>query len=321
MQADALTAAVARSPQAVTKEVLVSSTSQQRGRESVDNFLAKVTHLQMQGQKLGPEFGEALQFVPAVSVMYAYDNLLNSLAGLQHCRRLQMLYLQSNRLTAIEGLEGLTNLRVLHLEHNRLSRIQGLDQCKLLEELHVSHQKPRIDDGTEDIGLQFCPNSMSAVTCSLRSLTSAGNRMREVGCLAMLQQLHFLDLSGNEFAQIGDVRDMLTGPYLAKVELHGNPFAASERQYRTSVVLHAPSIEEIDGRAVLPQERDFVHRLHEQKRRLQANRQAHLRRQRGNPGSPAAPPVATASMRSGGSSGGGGALGGVTGMQDTLLVA
>lgn len=166
----------------------------------------EVTHLQLQGQRLGPELGEGLQLVPAATVVYAYDNFLTSLAGLHHCKRLTMLYLQNNRLATMSGLEACANLRVLHLGHNRLSRVECLENCGRLEELHVSNQKAREQDG--DRPLEFCPNSIAAIAYSLQSLSSAGNRLQDVGPLTMLQQLRSLDLSGNEFAQAGDLKDI-----------------------------------------------------------------------------------------------------------------
>lgn len=176
-----------RAPQQLTREALLAATTAQRAqREGIDQFLARVTHLQLQGQRLGPYLGEPLQMVTAVTVLYAYDNLLSSLVGMEHLRRLQMLYLQNNRLTSMAGIESLTQLRKLHLGHNRLMRIEGLEELTNLEELYVPHQRPARGAGSElpsgegdasEGSLEFCPSSVAAVAPTLQVLDAAGNRL------------------------------------------------------------------------------------------------------------------------------------------------
>jgi len=250
--------------------------------ESVDGFLGRLTHLQLQGQRIGPAL-ETLQRAPAVYVLYAYDNLISSLAGIEHLRRLQLLYLQNNKLTDMVGIEALTQLKKLHLGHNRIARVEGLENCRNLEELYVPHQRPQ----GERHGLEFCSQSLEAIAPSLRLLDVAGNHIRDAGCLALLEGLRSLDLSDNGLLQVEDIREVLSCDSLMRVQLHGNPLAAPERRHRTKVVLLAPAIEEIDGKEVLPQERDFVRRLEEQKRKLEVQRHRIIQRTSG-PGSPMA---------------------------------
>jgi len=266
-----------RGPQPLSREVVLAATTLQRAsRESIDQYLNRITHLQLQGQKLGPNFGPGLQPVPSLTVMYAYDNLFTSLDGVQVSKRLQLLYLQNNRLTSLKGLEHLTHLRVLHLGHNRLSKIDHLDNCKQLEELHVSHQRFVSSDLPVSGCLDFCPRTVHAIAPSLRVFRAAGCNLRSTESLAPLQNLQQLDLSENSLQQVKDLRHLLTGRFLAKIFLTGNPLAVHERKHRSMIVLMAPAVEEIDGRAVLPQERDFVQRLEEQKRRFHAQRQQSL---------------------------------------------
>lgn len=301
----------ARGAVPLTREILLGATGLQRcHKESTEAFLARITHLKLQGHRLGPQLGDILQQLPGLTVLYAYDNLLSSLAGLDHLRRLQLLYLQSNRLCTMRGIEACTNLRVLHLSGNRLARIEGLNGCSRLEELHVSNQRPFLApaggiDGGLLLGggdaLEFCPDSVAAIAPSLTSLSAAGNRLRDVSSLAPLLMLRTLDLSNNQLQQVTDVRPLICGPFLTHVELHGNPLALNERKHRSLVVLSAGSVEEIDGKAVLPHEKDFVRRLEVQKMKLQAQRQAHLARH-GPGGSPIRMPLAT-TMKSGGRSG------------------
>lgn len=283
-----------RPPQPLTVETLLSATSVIRGRsEQNEVYLARLTHLQLQGLRLGPTL-EKLHMVPNVYCLYAYDNLVSSLVGLQHMRRLETLYLQNNRLTDMIGLEGLSSLRKLHLGHNRITRIEHLDGCKHLEELIVPHQRP---SGTAAAELEFCPRSMDAIGPSLRVLDVGNNNLEDISSLVPLQSLYSLDLSHNKLRQFQDIRDVLGAcEGLTRVQLHGNPFAAGNgERHRAAIVLLARGIEEIDSRAVLPQERDFRRRLEQQKQKLEAQRQRHKRATAyaGDRGSPVAVLTAT----------------------------
>jgi len=256
--------------QPLTQEVIAFSTNVNRGNLSQEAFNQKLTHLQIQNKRIGDL--EGLRLVPAVYVLYAYDNLISNLSGIQNLRRLQQLYLQNNRITSMAGLEGLSVLQKLHLGHNRLARIDSLESCTQLEELTVSHQQPPVE-----APLQFCPASIAAIAPTLVVLNTAGNRLEDLQELTPLR-LTTLDLSDNKIPQVGELRDLISGDVLRRVHLVGNPFAFHERRYRTAVVLCSTAIEEIDGREVLPQERDFVRRLDEQKRKLNAQRKRHLNR-------------------------------------------
>lgn len=240
-------------PQPLTTEVLLASTNMPRFRgEDNTRFLGRMTHLQLQGKRLGPGL-DRLDLVPAAYVVYAYDNLLSHLNGLDSLRRLQLLYVQNNRLVDMSGIEGLAQLRKLHVGYNRLTRIEGLENCKLLEELFVPGQQT-----LTNAPLEFASTSIDAIAGSLRVLDAANNRLEDVSALAPLYGLNNLNLSNNSIEHISDMRDLLQSENLKTVQLAGNPLAAHERGYRSSVVLLAKSIEEIDGRAVLPQERDFI---------------------------------------------------------------
>lgn len=263
-----------RPPAQLSKEVLLASTSISRKRgENDDSLLRRVTHLQLQGLRLGPALAK-LQLITGVCVLYAYDNLISSLEGFENLRRLQQLYLQNNRLTSLVGLEGLTHLKKLHVGSNAIVKIDGLAGCPNLEELHVPHQRL-----PEDQELQFSPETIASLASSLLVLNAASNCIQDASCLQPLHKLQNLDLSSNELHQMQHVSTLLaSAPGLVRVNFTGNHIAIQQRRYRHTVVLLAPAIEEIDGSAVLPQERDFVRRLEHQKRKLQAQKERHMNR-------------------------------------------
>lgn len=278
-----------RPPQPLTVEVLLQSTTMQRYRhETTEQYLGRLSHLQLQGRRLGPSLTR-LDLVQNTNVMYAYDNLITSLSGFEPMKRLQQLYLQNNRLASLAGIEVLTNLRKLYLDHNRLAKIEGLS-CSNLEELHVPHQRPSEPHTT----LEFDPASIAVIASSLRVLNAASNELETVAALAPLQGLNSLDLSNNQLREFPELRDLLASEELKKLTLAGNPLAANERRYRTSVILIAKGVEVLDGKELLPQERSFVKLLEEQKRKLEVQRQRHL--QRGDAGPSSGIPVSTAKV-------------------------
>ncbi|CAJ1359686.1 unnamed protein product [Effrenium voratum] len=158
-----------------------------------------------------------------------------------------------------------------HVVLQPLARVECLESCTQLQELLVPHQQI-------EAPLQFCSASMDVIASSLVLLNAAGNRLEDVQELAPLKSLATLDLSENKICQVGELRTLIAGDRLRRIHLSGNPLTSQERRYRTAVVLCSSAIEVIDGREVLPQERDFVRRLDEQKRKLNAQRRRHLNR-------------------------------------------
>lgn len=245
-------------------EVLLTSTSSlvvRHRNESRDQFLRRLTHLQLQNQRFAA-FGN-LHLVPNVQVLYAYENRISSLSGLEHIRGLQQLYLQNNRVQSMSGLEDLPHLRTLHLDHNQIQRVECLEMCRNLEALHVSYQ--RIDGP-----LEFCPTSVAQIAPTLRVLEVAGDQLATLSALLPLEGLQRFDASANLISSVPDIRELFEkNRQLSHVRLAGNPLATNERKYRAIVCLLCDAVEEIDEKKVLQGERDFVRRLEAQKLRAQ----------------------------------------------------
>jgi len=194
-----------------------------------------------------------------VQVIYAYDNRIQSLAGLEHLRSLQQLFMQNNQVKCLSGLESLPQLRKLHLGHNRIERIDSLDSCKKLEELRVSYQET-------DVPMTFCPKSLATVAPTLQVLEVAGNRLPTLQPFFGFTELQQLDARDNLIEKVLDCRELLEKSRgITRVDLKGNPFSRNERKYRAIIVLCCERIELIDEKEVSPGERTFIRRLEEQK--------------------------------------------------------
>lgn len=255
------------SVQALTPELIMlrcAKGSVKGKNESRDHYLARLTHLQLQSGRLG-ELGSVLSHCPNTRVLYAYENRISRISGLENLRHLQHLYLQNNQITALTpGLSGLVNLQKLYLSHNQVRRIEGIEASSALEELHVAHQ--RIPDP-----LQFDQAALGALR-SLRVLDVAGNKLQDLRSLVPLQSLEFLDASENDLEDVSVCADvLLSARPLRKVNLGGNPLTrGAGSRYRDAVIDLCDNVVEIDEKEVRPQEREFV-------RQLQKNRKAKMR--------------------------------------------
>lgn len=250
--------------QQMTADTFLTCSSLVRFRnETKDAFLRRLTHLQLQNQRFGAF--DKLQAVPSVQVIYAYENRITSLTGLENLRSLQQLFMQNNLVKSLSGLEALPHLRKLHLGHNQIRHIDSLESCRKLEELRVSYQHVGTRHGVE-IPMTFCPKSIAAIAPTLRVLEVAGNRLPNLLPLVSLTALQELDARDNFIAKVLDFRELLENALsLTRVELAGNPFATNERKYRAIVVLCCEHIEQIDEKEVSSSERTFVRKLEEQK--------------------------------------------------------
>uniref|UniRef100_A0A8D2NZD8 Leucine-rich repeat and coiled-coil domain-containing protein 1 n=1 Tax=Zosterops lateralis melanops TaxID=1220523 RepID=A0A8D2NZD8_ZOSLA len=71
----------------------------------------------------------------------AHCNLIATIQGLDHLRKLQHLDLSSNRIRRMEGLDSLAELRTLSLSCNLLTKVEGLEKLFNLTTLNLSYNR------------------------------------------------------------------------------------------------------------------------------------------------------------------------------------
>lgn len=239
----------------------VSKADTRRGaHETLDTYLARLTHLTLNGKNIGHI--DHLAYTPGVRVLYLYDNVIRRLQGFDDLTKLTHLYLQNNLIERITGLDRLVNLAKLYLDGNRISYVDGLEKCGRLEELHVSGQ--RLGPSEE---LRFNPGCMEAVGTSLMVLNAAGSKVRDAKPLMELLALRRLDLSKCKIESIRDIEPVLVNcRHLVTLDVRGCPIAKNPK-HREHVTLLSESLTMLNDRDIKPHERKFLVQL--QTRRMQ----------------------------------------------------
>ncbi|CAG9318714.1 unnamed protein product [Blepharisma stoltei] len=205
------------------------------------------------------------------------DKNIDSIQCLDNCPRLQVLYLNSNKINAIENIEMLSSLRILSLENNLISRLSGLSNLSHLEKLHLDRNCIQKIEGLENLNeltelhcnrqnirvpLEFDENSIVGISPNLRILSLCGNKIEDISLLWYLDKAEEIDLSENQI-QMGEdfIKALSCMNYLKILNLSGNPIVRRPK-YRDEVILSNYSIQELDGKTILGNEREYLLRLH-----------------------------------------------------------
>ncbi|GBG66488.1 hypothetical protein CBR_g63070 [Chara braunii] len=92
--------------------------------EDVELAVSKLTHLELDREKIARIDGALLPLLPNLTNLYLQHNLLESIKPLEAAVNLRFLTVSSNRLREIEGMLALKNLMFLDVSYNQ---IQALD--------------------------------------------------------------------------------------------------------------------------------------------------------------------------------------------------
>jgi len=141
--------------------------------------------------------------------LYAGDDGITDLGGLEHATNLRSLELPDNNIHSISAISGLTNLRVLSLRSNAVSEIGALSGLTRLEELEL------FENEVSDI------SALSGLV-ELQTVNLQRNSVSDLAPLSGLSKLVSLDLHRN---QVSDVSPLVGLPSLNWVDLRLNPLS------------------------------------------------------------------------------------------------
>ena len=222
-----------------------------------------------------------LTLCSSVQVIYLHNNSIRRLEGLEWASHVTHLYLSHNRLERMAGLSHMHKLDKLYLSHNCISQFEALSpnddslaastaphqpQPRIpLTELHLASQ----DLPAGSAGLTFSATSLQAIAPTLTFLDVSATHLSDdaLASLSPLYQLNTLLATNNQLTSLPLLLALLPSlPRLAILRLDENAVTRN-KSYRASVVRDGRCIQELDGKAVRAEERQWLHALEEKRRR------------------------------------------------------
>jgi len=243
-------------PRKLTEELLEAAASERNRRPkgaTTQQFLAKVTHLHLNEKKLSSIAIPSGCTLPALKVLYCYDNALTQLAGIGSLTQLAQLVAYNNQISTVGDIQGLHRLKKLYLSNNCLTSLQPLAPLVGLEELHASSQ--RLPPGE---ALDLAPEALAGMT-GLRVLSLANNGLDSTFELADCHALETVNLSKNALETMDAVQPLLKAAPLLELDLRGN--GVDERYQLDNIIVACPTISILNGRELMSSERRFLEEL------------------------------------------------------------
>jgi len=212
--------------------------------ESIDKWIAKTTHLHVEGKGLTRLGVKILSKCVGLRYLYGYENKMEVLDKLPP--KMEAIYLDDNKLEEID-LSHLFHLRVLCIRNNRLKNIDSLVRCPL-EELHLARQPitPSI-------------HVMHGLAGTLKILNMSECQIQSLDFMIPLINLEYLDISKNRIETVEDIIAALENfRSIQKLYVAGNPFCRQPK-YRDSIVVScAGPLLEIDDKLISNAEKEFL---------------------------------------------------------------
>jgi len=208
-----------------------------RGKdEPVDKWLAKTTHLHVEGENL-VRIGERIgPMMKNLKYVYAYENKLYMLDPLPP--KVEEIYVDNNCIAHID-LNYLRNLRTLSIKNNKLTNIDGIAECPI-EELYLARMP-----------MEISPHVTENLSRTLRILNMAHCELTSLQLLKPLTLLETVNVTHNKLADVDDVADTLERLVnLKTLMVAGNPLTQVHRFLDTLVLACRGPLEEIDTKTI-----------------------------------------------------------------------
>lgn len=231
-------------PRRITQKMLLkAATLTKSSKESVEQYMQRVTHLHMQGKRLKKI--ENLESCTNLKVLYLYDNQIEAIENLDNVPILQYLLLQNNKIDEMPPLH-MPKLRKLYLDENKIEYVTGLEECERLEELHIGKQN--IPSFT---GLQFDPMSLQALGKMLEVLEISGNGIKELKPFGVLYNLRRIYAGDNNVSELTEIEYIVGLQQLETAVFLGNPCCTHLRYRDSAIGASSDSLKSLDHHPVL----------------------------------------------------------------------
>lgn len=229
---------------------------------------------------------ESIENISTLSKLKVLDLSFNAIRELvplaESCPLLEEVYAAQNKLRKIEGLEGLVHLRTLDLGANRIRKIEGLETNTALQSLWLGKNKIEAIEGlgalTQLRQLDVQHNRLTEIGSGIAHLTVleelylAWNAIEKLVGLPRSEQLNTVDLtknnisiidqqiaehpsleelwlSSNSFDSFDSIKPLTMLPKLTCLYLEHSPLS-KDFEYRITVTRWIPSLQQLDATAV-----------------------------------------------------------------------
>ncbi|KAH0785921.1 protein phosphatase 1 regulatory subunit 42 [Histomonas meleagridis] len=194
---------------------------------------------------------EQLHLYSSAICLYAYNNKLKSLNGIEVLDLLEEIQAQHNEISEIPELAPFF-LKKLDLRHNCIQKVSGLSQQPVLQELYLSYQNV-----SKLILTEGCFASQAESLYVLEMESCGIDDTTEIQCLT---NLRILNLAKNQISSFDELQRLFSHlPFLEKVDLRGNPICKSPK-YRERVIVMG-NFTELDDKEVLHVQRETLLRM------------------------------------------------------------
>lgn len=212
----------------------------------------RLNHNRIESLALGPEGEEdpeGIASMPNLEVLQLGHNRIATPTALNFhvVPNLRVLYLQvCGRCSAAHTPAPPLTPLIPPTQHNEISRLEGMSCLSHLRELVLDKNKIKALDSNSLQGL-----------LSLQELRIEENGLRSLQHISDLPSLHTLFLGYNRLSDLGEIEHLHSLPRLAEIALNNNS-VARKQMYRATVLRRLPHVRVIDGREVMPDERERV---------------------------------------------------------------
>jgi Leucine-rich repeat (LRR) protein len=247
-------------PRRITQDMVLRATSLTKSsKESVDQYLQRVTHLHLQSKRI--RHIENLDQCTNLKVLYLYDNQIDEIKNLEFASIVQYLLLQNNKIKEIPHLP-MPSLRKLYLDENEIEYVSGLEECERLEELHVRDQ--RIPSFT---GLAFDPASLQALGKFLQVLEITGNAIQFLRPFSGLYMLRKLFAGDNNVTDLAEIACVISLERLEEATFLGNPCCTAGKYRDEAIGASSDALKTFDGLPILRHQQIAIRGLVEHRKK------------------------------------------------------
>ena len=254
-----------RTTRPMTRDLILAATTFPRhSDESVEHYLARITHVHLQHKKIGTI--RALDQCKKIQVLYLYDNYIEVIENLSGVTDLKYLFLQNNYIKVIPTLTSAA-LEKLRLDENEISIVEGLEELRCLEELSIANQRIPSE-------LRFDSLSMGAISQSLRVLDVSGNQLTSISQLLQLENLEKLVCADNNISELSELENIRFFVRLVDLTFRGNPVCRLNYRYRDIVCgLAAESLRLLDDVPITSQKLESIRAMQIHRKKVEVFRE------------------------------------------------